>query len=95
MLLACAMGQSACELGFSVRYYRASRLLEMLTIAHGDGSFGKVLRQLAKTDGLIIDDWGLEVLTRQQRTDLLEVIEDRNGNGFNGHHKPAAGHSLA
>jgi DNA replication protein DnaC len=30
---------------------------------------------------LIIDDWGLEVLTRQQRTDLLEVIEDRNGNG--------------
>lgn len=79
--LACALGQSACEQGFSVRYYRASRLLEMLTIAHGDGSFGKVLMQLAKTDVLIIDDWGLEVLTRQQRTDLLEVIEDRNGNG--------------
>lgn len=37
--------------------------------------------QLAKADVLIIDDWGLEVLTRQQRTDLLEVIEDRNGNG--------------
>jgi len=79
--LACALGQSACEQGFSVRYYRASRLLEMLTIAHGDGSFGKVLMQLAKTDVLIIDDWGLEVLTRQQRTDLLEVIEDRNGHG--------------
>lgn len=79
--LACALGQSACEQGFSVRYYRAGRLLEMLTIAHGDGSFGKVLMQLAKTDVLIIDDWGLEVLTRQQRTDLLEVIEDRNGNG--------------
>src|SRR5690606_19065854 len=77
--LACALGQSACEQGFSVRYYRASRLLEMLTIAHGDGSFGKVLTQLAKTDVLVIDDWGLEVLTRQQRTDLLEVIEDRNG----------------
>ena len=79
--LACALGQSACEQGFSVRYFRASRLLESLTIAHGDGSFGKVLMQLAKTDVLIIDDWGLEVLTRQQRTDLLEVIEDRNGNG--------------
>jgi len=79
--LACALGQSACEQGFSVRYYRASRLLEMLTIAHGDGSFGKVLTQLAKTDVLVIDDWGLEVLTRQQRTDLLEVIEDRNGHG--------------
>jgi DNA replication protein DnaC len=79
--LACALGQSACEQGFSVRYYRASRLLESLTIAHGDGSFGKVLTQLAKTDVLIIDDWGLEVLSRQQRTDLLEVIEDRNGHG--------------
>lgn len=79
--LACALGQSACEQGFSVRYFRASRLLESLTIAHGDGSFGKVLMQLAKADVLIIDDWGLEVLTRQQRTDLLEVIEDRNGNG--------------
>ena len=79
--LACALGQSACEQGFSVRYFRASRLLESLTIAHGDGSFGKVLMQLAKAGVLIIDDGGLEVLTRQQRTDLLEVIEDRNGNG--------------
>ena len=79
--LACALGQSACEQGISVRYYRASRLFETLTIAHGDGSFGKLLTQLAKTDLLIIDDWGLEVLTRQQRNDLLEVMEDRHGNG--------------
>ena len=53
----------------------------MLTVAHGDGSFGKVLIQLQKTDVLIIDDWGLEKLTRQQRNDLLEVIEDRHGRG--------------
>lgn len=79
--LACALGQAACEQGISVRYYRSSRLLEALTIAHGDGSFGKILVQLAKTEVLIIDDWGLEVLTRQQRTDLLEVIEDRQGAG--------------
>lgn len=79
--LACALGQTACERGISVRYFRASRLLEMLTVAHGDGSFGKLLIQLQKTEVLIIDDWGLEVLTRQQRNDLLEVIEDRHGNG--------------
>ncbi|WP_210425292.1 ATP-binding protein [Spongiibacter thalassae] len=48
--LACALGQSACEHGISVRYFRASRLFEMLTIAHGDGSFGKLLAQLAKTE---------------------------------------------
>jgi len=79
--LACALAQNACERGISVRYYRSSRLFETLTIAHGDGSFGKLLAQLAKTELLIIDDWGLEVLTRQQRTDLLEVMEDRHGGG--------------
>jgi len=79
--LACALGQTACEHGISVRYFRASRLFETLTLAHGDGSFGKLLMQLAKTELLIIDDWGLDVLTQQQRNDLLEVIEDRHGSG--------------
>lgn len=79
--LACALGQYACEQGISVRYYRASRLFDLLTLAHGDGSFGKVLTQLAKTEILIIDDWGLEGLKRPQRNDLLEVIEDRHGRG--------------
>lgn len=79
--LACALGQYSCEQGISVRYYRASRLFESLTIAHGDGSFGKLLTQLAKTELLIIDDWGLQILTQAQRNDLLEIIEDRHGRG--------------
>lgn len=79
--LACALGQSICEHGLSVRYYRASRLFDALTMAHGDGSFGKLLTQLAKTDCLIIDDWGLDVLSQQQRNDLLEIMEDRHGRG--------------
>jgi len=79
--LACALGESICEHGLSVRYYRASRLFETLTMAHGDGSFGKLLTQLAKTDCLIIDDWGLDVLSQQQRNDLLEIMEDRHGLG--------------
>ena len=79
--LACALGQYACEQGISVRYFRSSRLFDQLTVAHGDGSFGKLLMQLAKTDLMIIDDWGLEVLTQPQRNDLLEVIEDRHGEG--------------
>lgn len=79
--LACALGRTACEHGLSVRYFRSSRLFEALTVAHGDGSFGKLLAQLAKTQLLIIDDWGLEVLTQQQRNDLLEIMEDRHGRG--------------
>ena len=77
--LACALGHHACCQGYSVRYYRASRLFESLTIAHGDGSYLKLIGQLAKTDVIIIDDWGLEALTLSQRNDLLEIMEDRHG----------------
>jgi len=62
----------------SVRYFRATRLFEMLTLAHGDSRYLKIMNQLAKTDVLIIDDWGLEKLSLSQRNDLLEIMEDRH-----------------
>jgi len=77
--LACAIGHHACHQDISVRYYRAPRLFEMLTISHGDGSYLKLINQLEKTDLLIVDDWGLETLTQSQRNDLLEIMEDRHG----------------
>lgn len=77
--LGCALATQACRHGLSVRYYRSSRLLEALSIAHGDGRFSKLVQQLAKTDLLVLDDWGLEKLTLGQRNDLLEIMEDRHG----------------
>ena len=77
--LGCALATQACRQGYSVRYYRTSRLLEALNIAHGDGRFAKLVQQLAKTDLLILDDWGLEKLTLGQRNDMLEIMEDRHG----------------
>ena len=79
--LACVLGQAACERGISVRYLRASRLFDMLALGHADGSYGNLLNQLQKTQILIMDDWGLEILKRAQRTDLLEVLEDRHDRG--------------
>lgn len=75
--LACALGHHACRLGFSVRYYRSSRLFQTLMIAHGDGSYGNLLQALSKTGLLVIDDWGLEPLSPVQRTDFLEIMENR------------------
>ena len=46
-------------------------------MAHGDGRYAKLLRALSRVDLLILDDWGPEVLTAQQRRDLLEIVEDR------------------
>jgi len=77
--LACVLATQACRLGYSVRYFRTSRILEELSIAHGDGRFSKLIRQLEKTDVLVFDDWGLEVLSLGQRNDLLEIMEDRHG----------------
>jgi DNA replication protein DnaC len=75
--IACALGNQACRQGFSVLYTRFPRLLEELRIAHGDGSFGRRLAQLAKTDVLIIDDWATGPITQAARSDLLEVLDDR------------------
>jgi len=76
--LACVLATQACRLGYSVHYFRTSRLLENLSIAHGDGRFTKLINQLAKTDVLLLDDWGLEKLALEQRNDLLEIMEDRH-----------------
>ncbi len=77
--LACALGHNACLQGYSVRYYRLSRLLLELTQAKADGSYQKLLKQIAKTSVLLIDDWGLEKLTAAQRNDLMEIMDDRHG----------------
>ena len=77
--LGCAIGHNACLHGYSARYYRLSRLLLEMTQAKADGSYQKLLKQLAKTDILIIDDWGLEPLEQAHRHDLLEIMDDRHG----------------
>lgn len=79
--LACALGNKACRDGFTVAYRRTPRLFDELAQARADGSYGHVLRRLAKAQVLILDDFGLEPLTGSQRKELLEVIEDRYGIG--------------
>jgi len=75
--LACALGQRACRDGMSVLYHRLPRLFADLELAHGDGRFPRLFRQLVKVDLLILDDWGPERLTASQRRDLMEIVEDR------------------
>lgn len=77
--LGCALGYQACLNGFSTRYYRISRLLLELTQAKADGTYQKMLNQLAKVRLLILDDWGLEALSPAHRNDLMEIMDDRHG----------------
>jgi DNA replication protein DnaC len=75
--LACALADKACRDGFAARYFRLPRLCFELALARADGSYLKLLTQLAKADLLILDDWGIAPLEGQAQHDLLEVIDDR------------------
>lgn len=79
--LACALAQKACRAGYTVLYLRLPRLLQELPIAKGDGRYPKLIASLAKTNILILDDWGLASLSDENRHDVLELLEDRHGRG--------------
>jgi DNA replication protein DnaC len=77
--IACALGHKACRDNRSVLYHRVPRLFEALALARGDGRYGRLLKTLGRVQVLILDDWGLSVLTGSERRDLLEILDDRHG----------------
>ncbi len=79
--LSCALAQKACRDGYTVYYARVPRLFADLELAHGDGRFARLFRTLVKADLLILDDWGPDRLSANQRRDLMEIVEDRYGRG--------------
>ena len=79
--LSCALAHKACRDGYTVHYARLPRLFADLELAHGDGRFARLFRTLVKADLLVLDDWGPERLTANQRRDLMEIVEERYGRG--------------
>lgn len=75
--LACAFANQACRQGYSARYIRLPTLFRTLEIAKGDGSYTKFIDTLAKTQLLILDDWGVAPMIDTHRRDLLEIMDDR------------------
>lgn len=77
--LSSALGHQACLLGFKVAYFNTQKLLLKTKMARLEGTIYKFFEKLAKTDLLILDDFGLTHLEKQQQMDLMEIIEDRHG----------------
>lgn len=75
--LSCALAHKACLMGYTVGYYRLSRLVEDLQLARGDGRFLKLVAALQKADLILLDDWGLAALSAAGQRDLLEILDDR------------------
>jgi DNA replication protein DnaC len=77
--LACALAQKACRDGYRTLYYYAPKLFRELQVCQGDGSLPALLKKIARTRLLIIDDWGLEKASPSQYRDILEILDDRHG----------------
>lgn len=74
--MATAIGVEACNQGKKVKFYRTSTLINDLNDAQNDGNLGKMLKQLAKVDLLICDEWGYVPLDRQGAQLLFQVVAD-------------------
>jgi len=77
--LASALGHHACQQGFKVAYFNMQKLLLRSKMARVEGTIIKLFDRIAKADLLILDDFGLTHLDRQQQLDLMEIVEDRHG----------------
>jgi DNA replication protein DnaC len=79
--LACALAQHACREGHRTLYYYAPKLFRALQTAQADGSLMPLLKKLARVALLVIDDLGIASVTGKQYRDLLEILDDRQGQG--------------
>jgi len=77
--LACALAHQACRQGYRARYWRVPRLFQACALARADGTYGRLLGQLARIDVVVLDDFALVPLQEAERRDLLELLEDRYG----------------
>ena len=77
--LGCALAHQACRQGLSALYLRAPRLFDELGLCHADGSFRKRLAAIARVDLVVIDDFAIAPIGARERTDLLELLDDRVG----------------
>ncbi len=63
--LATAIGIEACNRGKTVRFFRTAALVNQLNEVKKSGEISRFFKQLAKTDLLICDEWGMCLWTRQ------------------------------
>ena len=77
--MASALGHQACMQGYTVAYFNTQKLMLKMKMSRLDGSIFKLFEKLSKTQILILDDFGLTHLEKQQQMDLMELIEDRHG----------------
>lgn len=76
--VATALGHQACTLGYKVYYANMAKLFSKLKMGNADGSYMREISRIERQDLLILDDFGLVPIDNQNRSALMEIIEDRH-----------------
>jgi DNA replication protein DnaC len=76
--IANALGMLACRSAFSVQFYRADAMLRKLKQSRLDNSRDALMTELSTVDLLIVDDFGLEPMTRDESRDVYQLFVERN-----------------
>ena len=79
--LASALAVQGCREGYRTRYYHAPKLLRELEVARADGSMVALLKRLARTRLLVVDDLGISNISSKLYREFLEILDDRQGQG--------------
>lgn len=79
--VACALGVQGCRDGFRAIYHHAPKLFRKLEVARADGSMPSLLKSLARTPLLVVDDLGISNVSGKLYREFLEILDDRQGQG--------------
>lgn len=75
--ISCAVGNSACRHGYTVKYYRIPELLLEVQDAKNENRYVKFMASIQNTKLLLLDDIGLKSYTLEESRDILEIVESR------------------
>ncbi len=77
--IASALGHLACQQGYTVRFCRADDMLRTLRQSRLDNSRDAEMMALTTVDVLIIDDFALEPMNKEESRDVYQLFLERTG----------------
>jgi len=79
--LGCALVHQACQFGLRSMYFNMNRFTEQIGLAKLDGTIIRWMNRLKQAKLIVFDDFGLKPLSHDVKLILLQILEDRYGNG--------------
>ncbi len=77
--IANALGHLACRHRYDVRFIRADQMLSLLRKSRLDNSHDAEMVALCSVDLLIVDDFALEPMSREESKDIYQLFVERTG----------------